>query len=1361
MTDRHADFAESLLSDLDAFSRRFAGELSTSASAALDALRARCADGRELAAASASVTNLRGDSLAMIVAELDECRRAQTVLMDNLPGMVYRCRNDPEWTMEFVSPGCAELTGYPPEELTRNQGMSYGQLIHPDDRQQVWDTVQRSIRSMQPFVVGYRIITRGGEVRWVRERGRGVYAGGQYLRALEGVVTDISEQQRAQEETRRSAAYFRALIEHAFEAIFVIHPDGAIQYVSPSVETMLGYSVGELVGRDILGLVHEGDQAAARDGIEGVVARTRNEPLEVRLLARDGSIRVVRVVGTNLVDDPAVGGVIVNARDVTERRALSQRLAVEHAATALLTQSTHVEQAIPRILPMLAEGLGWDAATFWMVDDAAGLLQWEAEWHRPELADCGLVHLGRQLVFLPGVGLPGRVWARREPLWIERLDESTGLPRSKAAADDGIGTGFAVPVVAGDRCFGVLELLCCAPRSPEHSLIQSVATIGGVLGQFISRIRAEEALRASERYFRSLTENALDVITVLDDRGRIRYKSPAVTPALGYTPGELLGRDVFSLLHPADVDRAREVFGGAVRNPRVPHALEVRFRHSDGGWRSLALILASLLDDPAVAGVVANSRDITEQKLAEEQLRRTHETLTALVRNAPLAIVAVDDRFNVTMWNPAAERIFGWTTEEVLGKPYPIVPPDRVQESERFRDALFIEGRGLDGVELVRRRKDGMEVDVFCQSVILSDAMGHPASAVGFFTDVSERKYLQEQLRQSQKMEAIGRLAGGIAHDFNNLLTAIKGGAQLALMEVPVGTPLREDLEEIDAVADRAAALTRQLLAFSRKQVLRPEILDLGEVARRLEPMLRRLIHEEIELVTVVDPRAGTVLADAGQMEQILVNLALNARDAMPEGGTPDHRGTPRRLPGQGRCLRCARGAGGTSRPVDGPGHGHRDGRGDAGTHLRALLLHQGARQGDRSWTRHRVRDRQAEWWLHLGGQQGGEGDTGQDLSPGGGWHRRRAGTARPQRRGGRLGDHPAGGGRAERARARRAYPVHGRLHGDRRQRRRAGVAARGDARRPARHSGDGRGHAPDGRQGAGGAALRTLGGAAGPLPVGLQRGRDRPPRGAGSRSAPAGEAVRAGRSPARHTRRAGGGTAGRIAEPRGGDRGAAEQATRQEASGYTPSTESRRGNGASHGAVPPSLQSRRSRAPLRPLLARLGSPGGAVAPVAARALVALAPLLVPWRAGSPLAVTLARGAVAPWSAARAWTRSRTWAGTRCAYRALLGVALQRFRHALQLPRPGEQRLSLALQLVRHLQQLVGRGAARTAGPRRGVVVAGAALARRTGALLSERGHGRLTHGWRKGRIAASRRSKLPPPGSSRNPGAGRGPTAR
>jgi len=268
---------------------------------------------------------------------------------------------------------------------------------------------------------------------------------------------------------------------------------------------------------------------------------------------------------------------------------------------------------------------------------------------------------------------------------------------------------------------------------------------------------------------------------------------------------------------------------------------------------------------------------------AERALRTANEQLAAVIQSSPLAIYTLGPASTVLTWNRAAEALYGWRAEEVIGRPLPTIGQD-VEDHGRLRDRV-LRGEALRGVEVTRRRKDGTSVNVSLSVAPLHDALGRVTGMLSLAADVTEMRQLEGQYRQAQKMEAVGRLAGGIAHDFNNLLTAIIGTTALVLEDLELDARARLDIQEIEKAAKRAAGLTRQLLIFSRQQVLEPRALDLNALVGNLEKMLQRLIGEDVELVTKPAAGLGAVRADPGQLEQAIVNLVVNARDAMPQGG--------------------------------------------------------------------------------------------------------------------------------------------------------------------------------------------------------------------------------------------------------------------------------------------------------------------------------------------------------------------------------------------------------------------------------------------------------------------------------------------
>ncbi len=259
----------------------------------------------------------------------------------------------------------------------------------------------------------------------------------------------------------------------------------------------------------------------------------------------------------------------------------------------------------------------------------------------------------------------------------------------------------------------------------------------------------------------------------------------------------------------------------------------------------------------------------------------------ALMESASQGIVAINHKGLIQVVNNKAEELFGYSRDELIGQSMEMLLPERLrQQHVGHRRDYFSRPRARPmgiGLDLAGRRKNGQEFPIEISLNYVE--VGGEALALSFITDISERIRLEQQLRQSQKMEAVGQLAGGVAHDFNNLLTVIQGYSGMALDGLQPDNPFREPLEEIERAAASAAALTRQLLAFSRRQVVRPKILNLNTVIAQMENMLRRVIGEDVELIIATTGELDSVQADPGFIEQIVMNLAINARDAMPEGG--------------------------------------------------------------------------------------------------------------------------------------------------------------------------------------------------------------------------------------------------------------------------------------------------------------------------------------------------------------------------------------------------------------------------------------------------------------------------------------------
>ncbi len=401
-----------------------------------------------------------------------------------------------------------------------------------------------------------------------------------------------------------------------------------------------------------------------------------------------------------------------------------------------------------------------------------------------------------------------------------------------------------------------------------------------------ARHAAEEALKQSEAIARSVVYTAVDGIITAGENGLIESFNPAAERLFGYQADEAIGQNL-SILMPSPESEQHDGYIHRYLAGGEPHIIglgrEVIAKRKDGSLFPIELAVSEMLL-PGRRLFTAIVHDITSRKLAQATLQETNATLQAVIQTSPLAVITLDLQGNVQGWNPAAERIFGWTAAEVLQHPIPGVPEG---ERAEFLASLASKAkREASGpVERRRRRKDGCPIDVNIWTGLLRNPAGEATSVLVVAADVTQRKLVDEQLRHVQKMDAISRLAGGVAHDFNNLLTVISGYGQMVLDRVSTDGELRSHVEEVLQAAERASALASQLLLFGKHRASAFETLDLIRVVAKAEPVLRRIIGDKIELVIAAPEDLGQVRGDATQLEQVLVNLAANARDAMPGGG--------------------------------------------------------------------------------------------------------------------------------------------------------------------------------------------------------------------------------------------------------------------------------------------------------------------------------------------------------------------------------------------------------------------------------------------------------------------------------------------
>ena len=408
----------------------------------------------------------------------------------------------------------------------------------------------------------------------------------------------------------------------------------------------------------------------------------------------------------------------------------------------------------------------------------------------------------------------------------------------------------------------------------------------------MERKRAEEALRESEEKYRTILENIEDGYFEVDIAGNFTFFNDSLCRLLGYSRDEMMGMNNRQYTDEENAPKLYRAFNQVYRTGEPTKGFDWEVIRKDRAKRYVETSVSSIKNSSGqpigFRGIV---RDITERKQIEETLRVSESRYRSLFDGVPIGLYRTTAAGEIIDANPALVEMLGYLDWESLSKVNVADTYIDPEEQKMWQPLMEQEGIVRNFQKQLQHR-DGTVIWVEENARAVCDAEGRVLFYEGSFQDITERKRaeeemaaLQEQLRQSQKMESIGRLAGGIAHDFNNLLTIIKGYSQLSLIELKEGDPLKENIEEVKKATDRAADLIRQLLAFSRRQVMEMRVLDLNILLQNLDKMLRRVIGEDIELVTLLAEDLGRVKTDPGQIEQVILNLAVNARDAMPSGG--------------------------------------------------------------------------------------------------------------------------------------------------------------------------------------------------------------------------------------------------------------------------------------------------------------------------------------------------------------------------------------------------------------------------------------------------------------------------------------------
>jgi len=754
-----------------------------------------------------------------------------------------------------------------------------------------------------------RRIQLGGKVtERVRVRGRD-----EITALAESMNTLLSAVDEAQGRLSGTEAYYRSLIAHSYDALLICDENLQLRFGSPSLERLTGYTFEKLSGRDLRSVLPPAELPKIGQMIEQLLTSPgRSVPVEVRFRHQNGSERVFESIASNYLADPAVAGFVLNVRDITDRKEVEAALqrSCEEMESKVEARTAELSAANERLVAEMAERerihenlvrLEKAIANITLgitVTDASGRVIYA---NPAEVMLRGCRHLDPAESDGPA---PESPVAACEPS-IERLLEIGDWKREHICVkQDGVPfhAQLITSLVRNERGEPIGTVTSCEDISERkraereiqvlnqeleervrERTVQLELMVGRLEREIENRELVESALRESDQKHRFLFDQMPIGLYKTTPAGEIHEMNPAMLQMLRVPEG---GRAYYQSARQFwwDPEERHQWLVRVDRSGEL-HGAEVRWRRFDGSgfwvrWHARAF----RNEQGQVAYYKGSVEDISEAKAAADELRETHQKMEALFQSSPLGIIIFDADRRIRSWNEAASLIFGWTEPEVLGKTVDELHPEKMHAFREVRDQIQ-HRMNLSGFELQWQRRDGTQIELSLSTTVLTDPAGQHLYTMAMVQDITERKRIEQQLAQAEKMKALGHFASGIAHDFNNLVMVIAGTSELLLMDLPPDSRFRNDLGTILRTAKRASELSHSLLGFARKQVLRKQNIDLTMLVGDLVPMLRRLIPENIAIQLAPELDEVIVNADPGQIEGVLLNLVVNARDAMPEGG--------------------------------------------------------------------------------------------------------------------------------------------------------------------------------------------------------------------------------------------------------------------------------------------------------------------------------------------------------------------------------------------------------------------------------------------------------------------------------------------
>jgi PAS domain S-box-containing protein len=714
---------------------------------------------------------------------------------------------------------------------------------------------------------------------------------------MAALFLDVTEKTKAEKSLKDSETRFRNIAEQLMDVIYMTDLMGRITYISPGSELIFGWSAADMTGNLLANYLPDFEIERTTALVKEIIDRGQAvKGFDLKFRHRRGNLFDAELSIAFLRSGDTVTGTVGVIRDVTERKRTDGLLRMnESRVSALLEMSritgkeekTLIDFSLEKAIELTGSKIGYLA---FMDKDETVLTIYS--WSKNVMEQCFISDKPLEYP-LETTGLWGESVRQRKAFITNDYSAENPWKKGFPKGHVPVSRHMNIPLFDGDKIVLVAGLGNKEEPYGEEDVRQLTFLMDG-MWKIIKASRAEKSLRESEERYRFLVQNSNDIVSIVDERGIITYVSPSVELIGGYKPSELDGTECFAFVHTEDRPKVMEVFMGNMKQYGIPHSVEYRFRHVSGQWLDFESSSVNLLNSPGIRGILINTRDITQRRKAERETAEWKNRYELLALSAGNVIYDYDLLTDEIVWGGSLNSTLGYEPEDMAGgyKQWKeLLHPD---ERERIFSQFTCvrEAGSLFQAEYRFRHKNGHYILLQDTGYPLVNDNGRVIKYIGVLIDMTEpvklkeeREHLEEQLRQAQKMESIGRLAGGVAHDFNNLLTPILCYAELLRYTIHPNDERFGQLNQIADAAKKARDLTRQLLAFSRRQSLQVKSVDLVHIVSAMEKLLTRTIRENIQLIISHTAASCPVMADTGQVEQILMNLAVNAQDAMPEGG--------------------------------------------------------------------------------------------------------------------------------------------------------------------------------------------------------------------------------------------------------------------------------------------------------------------------------------------------------------------------------------------------------------------------------------------------------------------------------------------